>query len=160
MNDTAKLSPVKRIAIIASGRNSKDLIEWSYYNRGMLAAHELIAMGQLAYLIEGTVNKKVCRLNSENEGGYQQLAGMIESDKVDVLLFFDNPMQAAGKINPNKMLLEKAIEQNLPIAFNRMRVDLIPAAELAGKSNLDFLYTCPDFPDQEVAMNTDSVETV
>lgn len=160
MNNTAKLSPVKRIAIVASGENLKDLIEWSYYNKGMLSPHELIAMGQAAYVIEGTVNKKVYSLKNEKEGGYQQLAAMITEKKVDVLLFFDNPMQAAGRANQNKMLLEKAIEQNISIAFNRMRVDLIPAADLAGKNNLDFLYSYPVFPDYEVTVTTGNEQTV
>ena len=69
MNSNNKLSTVKRVAFVASIDKTKDLIEWSYYNKTILAAHEIIATGQIAYLLEGTIHQPVTRLANDGEGG-------------------------------------------------------------------------------------------
>jgi methylglyoxal synthase len=150
MNSNNKLSTVKRVAFVASTDKTKDLIEWSYYNKTILAAHEIIATGQIAYLLEGTIHQPVTRLANDAEGGYEEMAQLIVEGKVDMILFFDNPLQHAGIHQRMKTLLDAVVAKNIQVAFLTARVEIFEAAEIADKTNLDHIYAHPDFLGHEM----------
>lgn len=117
----------KRIAIVAPGARRKELIEWSYYNKHLLANHELIATAVTAGLLEGTVNRPVYKLSPEHIGGYHQLAALMQDKKVDVIFFFENPMRSFRPDDTIRSLLDIALEMNIVIAGNRSKVDFMGA---------------------------------
>jgi methylglyoxal synthase len=150
MNLTNKLSPVKRVAFVASRDKTKDLIEWSYYNKTILATHEIIATSQVAYLLEGTMHQPVTRLSGDTDGGYEEMAQMILAGKVDVILFFDNPLQNANLHQRMKKLLDAAIDRNIQVAFLTTRVEILDASAISGRTDLDGIYAHPDFLGNEM----------
>jgi methylglyoxal synthase len=48
---TLELKPRKRIGLVAHDNKKQDLIEWARYNRGMLAAHDLVATGTTGVML-------------------------------------------------------------------------------------------------------------
>jgi methylglyoxal synthase len=46
------LKPRKRIGLVAHDNKKQDLIEWARYNRGMLAAHDLVATGTTGTMLQ------------------------------------------------------------------------------------------------------------
>jgi methylglyoxal synthase len=115
----------KRVAIVAPPDKRKELIEWSYYNKDILSAHELIATSVTAGLLEGTVDGEVYKLSCETIGGYQEMAAMIDDNKVDVIFFFENPMRSFRPDDTIQKLLDIALQKNVLIAGSQSNVDFM-----------------------------------
>lgn len=123
------MNKIKNIAIIASPDNKTDLIEWSYFNKEALAKHQILALGSTANILEGTLNKKVNVLESGKPGEYSALRNLIEENKVDAVIIFDD----AGEIMHNRSLysiMETAIKNNIIIATNRTTADFVITSKL------------------------------
>ena len=88
------LSGKKRIALVAHDNKKKDLIEWAYYNRTVLSRHELFATGTTGKLIEEKLNQPVKKLLSGPLGGDQQMGAMVAEERLDMMVFFWDPMEA------------------------------------------------------------------
>ena len=127
MKHTNNLSPVKRIAVVASTDKRKELIEWSYQHKDMLGQHQLVATSKTAYILEGTVNRPVQKLVGENTGGYQLMAEMIRNREVDIIVFFENPMRSPRLGDLNQKLLDLALEMNIVIAGEQSPLDFVKA---------------------------------
>ncbi|SFQ29719.1 methylglyoxal synthase [Parafilimonas terrae] len=123
------MNKIKHIAIIASPDNKTDLIEWSYFNKDALAKHEILASGNTANILEGTLNKKVNVSESGKPGEYSALRNLIEENKIDALIMFND----AEEIMHNRSLygiLETAIKNNIIIATNRTTADFVINSKL------------------------------
>ena len=127
MKKESKSKQAKRIAIVAPDDKRKEIIEWSYFNRDVLSDHDLIATHATAGLLEGTVQKPVFRLMADSSGGHQHLATLIKDNKVDVILFFENPMRSLRPDNSIRKLLDVALEMNVVIAGDRSDVGFMKA---------------------------------
>jgi methylglyoxal synthase len=127
MKNETVLTSAKRIAVVASPGKRKELIEWSYYNKNILAGHELIATKHTANILEGTLNKPVYQLPGEDIGGLHELVAMIHAKEVDVIFFFENPMRTLRPDDTTRKLLDAALEMNIVIAGDRSNVDFMQA---------------------------------
>ena len=118
---TRKLNIRKRIAIVAHDHKKEDLIDWAWYNRDVLSLHELFGTGTTGRLLEEKLKQPVTKLMSGPLGGDQQIGSMIAEGKVDVLIFFWDPMEAqphdpdikalaAGRLPELRQHLGKAME--------------------------------------------------
>lgn len=127
MNNINNMRIVKRIAITSQESKKTDLIEWAYFQREILAKHELIATGTTADLVEGTVNVPVQKLLSGIHGGYRQLSELIEDDKLDAIIFFTDTdtMHEALNNSDVRHLLEMAITKNVLVCCNRTTADYV-----------------------------------
>lgn len=138
--------PVKRIALVAHDNRKKDLAAWARYNIGTLARHELICTGTTGRMIQQVVNEEIdadnisepavpiLKLRSGPLGGDQQLGAMIAEGKVDILIFFWDPMQPQPHDVDVKALLRIAVVYNTPIACNRSSADFIISSPLIGEN--------------------------
>ena len=122
---TENMNIVKRIAIVAHDSSKNDLIEWSFHNREVLKAHEIIAAGHTADVLEGTLNTPVNKLVTGSLGGYAQMGGMITDGKVDVIIFLGYPKKTKPVDGDMKSLLHLAEEHNLVIALNKNTAEVI-----------------------------------
>jgi methylglyoxal synthase len=125
MAHTRTLHTRKRVALVAHDNKKKDLIEWAVYNKTVLSAHELIATGTTGKLLEEKLGRPVKKVFSGPLGGDQQIGAMIAEEKLDLLIFFWDPMEAQPHDSDVKALLRLAVAWNILMACNRTTADFI-----------------------------------
>ena len=136
------ISGVKRIALVAHDYKKKDLIEWAYYNRTALSQHELIATGTTGKLLEEKLGRPVKKLLSGPLGGDQQMGAMIAEERLDMMVFFWDPMEAQPHDSDVKALLRLAVAWNILMACNRSTADFILTSVLMQE---DYPVVVPDY---------------
>ena len=130
----------KVIAIVAHDNRKSDLIEWVSWNWKEFISHSLICTGTTGSLVQAKLIEKcqendvippeVVRLKSGPLGGDQQLGALICEGKVDMLIFFWDPMQPQPHDVDVKALLRIAVLYNIPTASNRSTADFIISSPL------------------------------
>jgi methylglyoxal synthase len=136
------ISEAKHIALVAHDNKKKDLIEWAYYNRTVLSQHELIATGTTGKLLEEKLNRPVKKLLSGPLGGDQQMGAMVAEERLDMMVFFWDPMEAQPHDSDVKALLRLAVAWNILMACNRTTADFILTSVLMQE---DYPVVIPDY---------------
>ena len=127
---TRKLGARKRIALIAHDHKKPDLVEWAIYNRDALRKHQLSATGTTGVLLEEALDIPVHRFLSGPLGGDQQIGAAIAEGKIDVIIFFWDPMEALPHDPDIKALLRLAVTWNILVACDRATADFILTSPL------------------------------
>ncbi|HAT76407.1 MAG TPA: methylglyoxal synthase [Flavobacterium sp.] len=125
----------KNIALVAHDHRKKELIEWVAWNTDILLNHNLICTGTTGRLVEETLLKKLpeqitlgtqlTKLKSGPLGGDQQLGALIAEGKIDIIVFFWDPMQPQPHDVDVKALLRISVLYNIITACNRSTADFI-----------------------------------
>jgi methylglyoxal synthase len=131
MNST--LPARKRIALVAHDSKKDDLVTWARFNRATLCEHELFATGSTGAVIAEHIGLSVTRLMSGPLGGDQQLGAMIAEGRVDVLIFFWDPLESQPHDPDVKALLRLAAVWNIPVATTRATADFVVSSTLLGE---------------------------
>lgn len=125
-----KIEKRKRIALVAHDNKKKDLIEWAIHNAVVLAKHELIATGTTGKMLEEELDRPVTKMLSGPLGGDQQIGAMIAEGKIDVLIFFWDPMEAQPHDSDVKALLRVGVAWNILLACDRATADFLLTSPL------------------------------
>jgi methylglyoxal synthase len=130
----------KRIALVAHDNRKADLIEWVEWNWKILSDHQIICTGTTGRLVEealkkraekeSTLKHKIIKLKSGPLGGDQQLGALITEGKVDMIIFFWDPMQPQPHDVDVKALLRITVLYNVPTACNRSTADFLISSVL------------------------------
>lgn len=142
MKQSRRLPLIKQIALVAHDNKKADLVEWAVYNRSMLVKHDLVATGTTGKLLEEKLDHPVKKLFSGPLGGDQQLGAMIAEGKIDIMIFFWDPMEAQPHDSDVKALLRLAVAWNIIIACNRTTADFILTSLLMTE---EYYLTVPDY---------------
>jgi methylglyoxal synthase len=142
MYDIRKIGIRKRIALIAHDNKKAELIEWAIYNKTVLAGHDLIATGTTGRLLEKELDQAVKKMLSGPLGGDQQIGAMIAEGKIDVLIFFWDPMEAQPHDSDVKALLRLGVAWNILLACDRATADFILTSPLMHQ---DYETQIPDY---------------
>ena len=136
------LTSRKRIAMVAHDHKKSDLLEWAIYNKTLLAKHRLYATGTTGALLEDALDQSVTKYLSGPLGGDQQIGAQIAEGKIDVLIFFWDPMEAQPHDPDVKALLRLSATYNIPVACNRATADFMFTSPLMHE---DYDALLPDY---------------
>ncbi|MBK8609658.1 MAG: methylglyoxal synthase [Chitinophagaceae bacterium] len=130
MSTIRKIGIRKRIALVAHDNKKRDLLEWAEHNKTTLAKHELIATGTTGKLLEEQLDRSVKKMLSGPLGGDQQIGAMIAEGKIDILIFFWDPMEAQPHDSDVKALLRLGVAWNILLACDRATADFVLTSPL------------------------------
>lgn len=127
---TRIIAKEKRIALVAHDKRKNELLQWAKQNREILAKHSLVATGTTGKVIEKELDLPVEKLITGPLGGDQQLGAMIAQGKMDLVIFFWDPLEAQPHDSDVKALIRLAVAWNIIIACNTTTADFILASPL------------------------------
>lgn len=115
----------KTIALIAHDNKKADIVNWALKNKQTLAEFELCGTGTTARLIGEATELPVKRYLSGPLGGDQQIGAKVAERKIDVVIFFWDPLSSQPHDPDVKALLRIAVVYDIPIATNRATADYV-----------------------------------
>lgn len=115
----------KNIALIAHDGKKDDMIKWCKANKEVLSKHKLSGTGTTARMIADHVGLEIRGYNSGPLGGDQQIGAKIVEGKIDMVIFFSDPLAAQPHDPDVKALLRIAQVYDIPIANNISTADFI-----------------------------------
>ncbi|EQC47368.1 methylglyoxal synthase [Bacteriovorax sp. Seq25_V] len=113
----------KTIALVAHDHRKADLIQWCIDHKDKLAKHNLCATGTTGRLLEEKLGVKVQRFLSGPIGGDFQIGTAVVEGKIDMLIFFWDPLESMAHDPDIKALLRIATLYNIPMACNQTSAD-------------------------------------
>lgn len=120
----------KAVALVAHDHRKKDLLEWAHFNRESLARHHLYGTGNTGGLIARELDLPVKAFKSGPLGGDLEIGARISALKLDLLIFFWDPLEAQPHDVDVKALLRIAVLFNVPTANNRATADFLISSPL------------------------------
>ncbi|MEO1328607.1 MAG: methylglyoxal synthase [Pseudomonadota bacterium] len=126
MSEDAAAAPTQlRIALVAHDSQKPSMIEWSRRHKDVLARHLLWGTGTTGGQVADRVGLDVTRLKSGPLGGDQQLGAMIAEGRIDMLVFFTDPLVALPHDVDVKALLRVSVLYDVVVACNAATADAL-----------------------------------
>ncbi len=108
------------IALIAHDQKKDDLTDFAVTHKSALSAYEIVATGTTGGRIaDACPELSVTPMKSGPLGGDQQIGGLIADGKVDMLIFFIDPLTPMPHDVDVKALMRLAVLYDIPMALNR-----------------------------------------
>ena len=116
---------MKTIALVAHDHKKNDIVEWCDFNKGTLSRCNLYATGTTGQQIIDKTGLQISLLKSGPYGGDMELGALIANEKLDILVFFWDPLESQPHDVDVKAVLRLAVLYNIPTACNRATADMI-----------------------------------
>ena len=127
-----QLQKCKSIALVAHDTRKKDLIDWCRKHSKTLEMHKLSATGTTGQLLQNELNTPIHRYLSGPLGGDLQIGSAVVEGKIDMLIFFWDPLESLPHDPDVKALLRLATMWNIPMACNEASADFFVTSTLMG----------------------------
>lgn len=115
----------KTIALIAHDNKKSEIVNWALKNRATLEKYDLCGTGTTAKLVAEATDLTVKRYLSGPLGGDQQIGAKVAEGKIDIVIFFCDPLESQPHDPDVKALLRIANVYDVPIATNRATADFV-----------------------------------
>lgn len=115
----------KRIALVAHDSQKSSLVDWVKQHHALLQNHEFWATGTTGKTIAEQTELSINCLKSGPLGGDQQIGAMIAEQKIDILIFFIDPLSALPHDVDVKALIRISTLYQIPFACNVASADFI-----------------------------------
>jgi methylglyoxal synthase len=125
-----RMQPNKRIGLVAHDAKKPDLLDWVDEHRATLERHELWGTGTTGGLVADRLGLPVHRLKSGPLGGDQQMGALIAEGRLDVLIFFIDPLSSMPHDVDVKALVRLSTVYGIAMACNRTTADFLIASPL------------------------------
>ncbi len=119
------MNEIKNIALIAHDNMKDTLVEWTTENIDILKKHSLCGTGTTARLVAAATGLPVEAYKSGPLGGDQQIGALIADCKIDMLIFFSDPLEAQPHDPDIRALLRISTLYDIPFANNKATADFI-----------------------------------
>jgi len=139
------MRPIQNVALIAHDNRKQELVEWLKVHQEKIINCHIITTGTTGKLIEESTSLNVERMHSGPLGGDQQIGAKISEGKVDLLIFFWDPLEPMSHDPDIKALLRLSTLWNIPIACNKSTADFIIKSPLM----FDYHRDVPNFDDYQ-----------
>lgn len=130
------------IALVAHDHMKPLLVDWMKQHHSKLSEFQLVATGSTGRLIHEATKIPVTCLESGPLGGDQQLGAMIVEQKIKMVIFFWDPLEAQPHDPDVRALLRIAAVWNIPTACNIATADYLIHSTLL---NSDYQTVIPDY---------------
>lgn len=120
----------KKIALVAHDSKKSNLLTWCTENKSILENHKLFATGTTGTMLESELNLSINKFVSGPLGGDQQIGSSICEGKIDMLVFFWDPLQSMPHDPDIRALLRLATVWNIPLACNQTSADFLISSPL------------------------------
>lgn len=105
-------------------------MRWARHHLATLSRHELFATGTTGALLARELALDVHRFQSGPLGGDQQVGAAIVDGRIDILIFFWDPLEPQPHDVDVKALLRIAVVYDIPTASNRASADFLISSPL------------------------------
>ncbi len=122
---TLTINKQKTIALIAHDGKKPLLIQWCEDNKEILKNHFLCGTGTTARMISDKTGLPVRGYNSGPLGGDQQIGAKVVEGRIDMIIFFSDPLTAQPHDPDVKALTRIAQVYDIPIAVNKASADFM-----------------------------------
>ena len=133
----------KTIALVAHDGKKPALLTWARDNLHALVNHNLVGTGTTGGMLAKELDLNVSRFKSGPLGGDQQIGALIAEQKLDLLIFFWDPLEPQPHDPDIKALLRIAALYNIPVACNKVSADYMIHSPLLHDDN--YKPHVPDF---------------
>ena len=113
------------IALIAHDNKKSAIVNWALKNKQTLENFDLCGTGTTAKLIAEATDLNDKRYLSGPNGGDQQIGAKVAEGKIDMVIFFWDPLESQPHDPDVKALLRIAVVYDIPIATNRATADYL-----------------------------------
>ncbi|MCM3639390.1 methylglyoxal synthase [Sporosarcina luteola] len=140
------------IALIAHDQKKDEMVNFTIAYEHVFSKFELYATGTTGKRIMKETGLKVHRMMSGPLGGDQQIGAMIATGKLDLILFFRDPLTAQPHEPDVSALLRLCDVYGIPLATNIATAELLIAAVERG------YFTWRDTADKYRSKELDPIE--
>lgn len=123
--DIKSIKIKKNIALIAHDNLKNKMVNWCKNNKDVLNEHILFGTGTTSSIISEEVGLSIHGYNSGPFGGDQQIGSRIAEGKIDMVIFFSDPLSAHPHDPDVKALSRMAQIFDIPFANNEATADFI-----------------------------------